>query len=196
MTNETTPPEASETAQPETPEPAAAPAPEPDYAALLAEKDAEIAELKDRLLRQIAESENMRRRLEKEKADANVYALRSFARDLLAVADNLGRALQSMPPSAADDPALKNVLVGVEMTEKELMSVFQRFGILRIEAEGQKLDPNRHQAMAEVEHGEVPPGHVVQVFQAGFTIKDQLLRPAMVTVAKAGAGSPKVDTTA
>lgn len=152
-------------------------------------RDEEIASLKDRLLRAAAETENVRRRLEREKQDASAYAVTSFARDLLGVADNLRRALDAIPPAAREDEAVKTIVTGVEMTEKELLNVLQRHGITRIEALGQRLDPNRHQAMLEVESDEHEPGTVVHELQAGYTIKDRLLRPSLVSVAKAGNGA-------
>lgn len=154
--------------------------------ALLAERDAEIAELKDRLLRAAAETENVRRRLEREKADASTYAATGFARDILSIADNLTRAIAAIPEAARDNDVVKSVVTGVEMTAKELESVFQRHGIARIESIGQKLDPHRHQAMMEIEHDE-EPGTIVQELQAGYVMKDRLLRPALVGVAKAKA---------
>jgi molecular chaperone GrpE len=166
----------------------------------LAERDMLAVELKDRLTRQLAETENVRRRLEKEKQDANIYALRSFARDLLGVSDNLRRALDALPASARANPDLTAVISGVEVTERELLQVFGRFGIAQVEALGQKLDPNLHQAMAEIENAEQAPGTILQVYQQGYAIKGQLLRPAMVVVAKAVSvkedSSPRVDTTA
>ena len=152
-------------------------------------RDAEIADLKDRLLRAAAETENVRRRLEREKQDASAYAVTGFARDLLGVVDNLRRALEAIPGDARENEAVKTVVTGVEMTERELLSVLSRHGVARIEAQGQKLDPNRHQAMIEVEHDEAEPGTVVQELQAGYVIKDRLLRPALVSVAKARQGA-------
>lgn len=150
-------------------------------------RDQEIAELKDRLLRAAAETENVRRRLERDKQDAVAYAVTGFARDLLGVVDNLRRALDAIPANAREDEAVNTIVTGVEMTERELSNVLQRHGISRIEAKGQKLDPNLHQAMIEVEHDSAEPGTVVQELQAGYVIKDRLLRPAMVSVAKARA---------
>ena len=147
----------------------------------LAEKDAEIADLKDRLLRAVAESENVRRRLEREKADAVTYAVTGFARDLLGVADNLRRALEA---AAKDDVVASPLLSGVEITEKELLKAFEKHGIARVESVGQKLDPNRHQAMLEVVQEGAEPGQIVAELQTGYVLKDRLLRPAMVTVAK------------
>ncbi len=155
--------------------------------ALLAERDEEITALKDRLLRAAAETENVRRRLEREKTDAAVYAATGFARDILSIADNLTRAIAAIPDAARDNEVVKSVITGVEMTAKELDSVFQRHGISRIELIGQKLDPHRHQAMMEIENGEVEPGIIVQELQAGYVMKDRLLRPALVGVAKAKA---------
>ena len=158
----------------------------PDFEAQLAAKDVELAELKDRMLRAAAEAENSRRRLERDKADAVAYATTGFARDLLGVADNLRRAVASIPPAAREDDAVKGIVTGVEMTEKELQSVLGRHGVSRVESIGQKLDPNRHQAMLEVEHDD-EPGTIIQELQAGYVIKDRLLRPALVSVAKARA---------
>jgi molecular chaperone GrpE len=148
------------------------------------DRDAEIADLRDRLLRTAAETENVRRRLERDKQDAVAYAITGFARDLLGVVDNLRRALDAIPADARENEAVKTVVTGVEMTERELSNVLQRHGIKRIEAKGQKLDPNLHQAMIEVEDGEAEPGTVVQELQAGYVIKDRLLRPALVSVSK------------
>ncbi len=143
----------------------------------------EIVSLKDRLLRAAAETENVRRRLEREKTDASTYAMTGFARDLLGVADNLRRAVAALPAETAFE-AVKN---GIEATERELLSVLSRHGITRVETEGQRLDPNRHQAMIEVESDAHEPGHIVQELQAGYVIKDRLLRPSLVSVAKAKA---------
>ena len=154
----------------------------------LATKHEELAALNDKVLRLAAEMENTRRRLEKDKVDASAYAVSSFARDMLSVADNLRRALDALPEAAHSDPHMKPLITGVEMTEKELLAVFGRYGIAQIKAEGAKLDPNLHQAVATVESAVQEPGTVLQVFQSGYTIKDRLLRPAMVTVAKAMIG--------
>jgi molecular chaperone GrpE len=151
---------------------------EPSAEELLAAKDAELAEAKDRALRAAAEVENVRRRLEREKQEASAYAVTGFARDLLAVADNLRRALEA---AGGDTSPL---LAGIEMTEKELLKAFEKHGIARIESVGQKLDPHRHQAMLEVEQDGTEPGTIVAELQTGYVIKDRLLRPAMVSVAK------------
>lgn len=148
-------------------------------------RDEEIAGLKDRLLRQAAETENTRRRLERDRDDGAAYATTSFARDLLTVADNLARAIAAVPESARAEPAVKGVVEGVEATERELQRVLSRHGVTRVEAIGLPLDPHRHQAMLEQESAEHPPGTILAELMSGYVIKDRLLRPAMVTVAKA-----------
>ncbi len=157
----------------------------PGFEDQLAAQGEEIASLKDRLLRAAAETENVRRRLEREKTDASTYAMTGFARDLLGVADNLRRAVAAMPGEPGFD-AVKN---GIEATERELLAVLARHGIARVHTDGQRLDPNRHQAMIEVESETHEPGHIVQELQAGYVIKDRLLRPALVSVAKAKAAA-------
>jgi molecular chaperone GrpE len=158
--------------------------PEDDQVASLME---EAADLKDRLLRTMADMENLRKRSEREKAEATLYAATSFARDLLSVADSLDRALQSTPEEGRDnlDEATRNLLAGIEVTHKELINVLSRHGIARIEPMGAKFDPHFHQAMFEVPEASSPPGTVVQVMQAGYTIGERCLRPALVGVAKA-----------
>jgi molecular chaperone GrpE len=148
---------------------------------------AEIAQLKDQVLRSLAEVENVRRRVEREKQDMAKYAVANFAKAILPVADNLERALASVTPEArAQDPALENLCVGLELTYNELKAANEKFGVKQIEAMGKRLDPNLHQAVFEVEDPSVPAGTVVQVMQPGYTIHDRLLRPAMVGVAKGG----------
>jgi molecular chaperone GrpE len=151
-----------------------------------AKLESELEKLRNEVLYAQAETQNVRRRLEKEKADASAYAATGFARDMLSVSDNLARALAAVPAELREDERLKPMLTGIEMTAKELESVFQRNGITRIEAMGEKLDPNKHQAMVELPHAEAEPGTVIQEMQAGYMIKDRLLRPALVGVAKAG----------
>lgn len=151
---------------------------------LLAEMQAEITRLNDEILRNAAEMENMRKRAEKTLADERQYGVSKFARDILSVADNLRRAVESGAAAAKNDPAAQAILTGVELTEKELLSVLERNGIKRIEALGAKFDPNFHQAIAEVPGSGKPHGTVVDVVQSGYTIADRLLRAAMVAVAK------------
>lgn len=148
--------------------------------------DRELAEVKDRLLRTLADMDNMRKRTEREIADSRVYGISNFARDILGVADNMHRAMAALDDelrAKADEPT-KVLLEGVELTERELMNVLEKHGVKRIEPLGQKFDPNRHQAMSEIDSDQ-PPGTVVQVFQKGYVIGDRVLRPAMVAVAGA-----------
>ena len=149
---------------------------------------AELEELRSKLLYAQAETQNVRRRMEKDAADARAYAATAFARDILSVSDNLTRALAAIPPAMREDEGVKPLVTGLEATGRELDSVFQRNGITRIEAIGAKLDPNRHQAMIELPSDQ-EPGTIVQEMQAGYMIKDRLLRPALVGVAKAAAPS-------
>ena len=153
----------------------------------IAQLKEEAASLKDRLLRTAADMENLRKRAEREKAEATLYAATNFARDLLSVADNMQRALAAMSPETkeAADEATKNLLTGIELTEKELLNVFQRYGIRKVDTVGSKFDPNLHQALFEMPTSEYPPGTVVQEMQSGFAIGERCLRPAMVGVAKA-----------
>jgi molecular chaperone GrpE len=153
---------------------------------LLGRLEAEATELRDRLLRQAAETENVRRRLEREKADATAFAITGFARDLLGVADNLARAIDAVPADLREGAGAP-LVEGVAATQRELMRVLERHGVARVEAVGQPLDPNRHQAMLEVETAGHPPGTVVAEFQAGYLLRDRLLRPSLVSVAKAPA---------
>lgn len=153
----------------------------------LPSKEEEIANLNDRILRLAAELENTRRRGEREKADAGRYAIANFARDLLGVADNFERALRAA--DAASDDAVAGLIDGLRMTEKELLTVFERHGVRRVSPAGQKFDPNLHQAVAQVPHPTIPSGNVVDVAQPGFTIGDRVLRAAMVTVSSGGGES-------
>lgn len=146
--------------------------------------EGELEKLRNEVLYAQAETQNVRRRLEKEKADASAYAATGFARDMLSVADNLSRALAAVPAELREDERIKPMLTGIEMTAKELDTVFQRHGITRIEAIGARLDPNKHQAMIELPDAKAEPGTVIQEMQAGYMIKDRLLRPALVGVAK------------
>jgi molecular chaperone GrpE len=152
---------------------------------------AENASLKDRLLRAMAEMENLRRRTEREVADAKTYGVSSFARDVLSVADNLSRALDSLPEGARAkaDGAFKALIDGVELTMRDLVAVLARHGVTKLEPLGEKFDPNFHQAMFEAPDPTVPAGTVAQVVQSGWRLGDRVLRPAMVGVSK---GGPKV----
>ncbi len=183
---------------PEIQEPAAeATAPANDR---VAELEAEVAKLKNEVLYAKAETENVRRRLEQQAEDRGKYAVGAIAKDVLSVADNLRRALESVPPAAREGNDIANTLtVGVEMTERELLNTFERYGIRLIEAHGTRFDPNLHQAMMEVEDASQPEGTVVMVMQQGYQIHDRLLRPALVGVSKGGPKTPpgeQVDTNA
>jgi molecular chaperone GrpE len=158
---------------------------EPDRVAQL---EAERADFKEKLLRTLADMENLRRRTEREIADARTYAVSNFARDMLTVADNFQRAIDSVPAEAraAGEPALKALIEGVELTERDMLKTLERYGVKRINPEGQKFDPNLHQAMFEVPNPNVPNGTVIQVVQTGYVIGDRVLRPALVGVAKGG----------
>ena len=164
----------------------AADAPELKEHDRLAEVEQQLADAKQQTLYAQAETQNVRRRLEQEKQAATAYAVTGFARDMLAVKDNFDRALAAMPEELRQDERIKSLIAGIEATGRELASVFQRNGITRIEAMGQPLDPNRHQAMVEIPNDEAEPGTIVQEMQAGYMIKDRLLRPALVGVAKKG----------
>ena len=190
--NDTTNPPADGSEQPaEQAAPAAEPAAKPQPAPSTA-LDRELAETKDRLLRTLADMENLRRRTEREVADARIYGITAFARDILTVADSMHRALEALDTEIRDNAndSVKGLLDGVELTERALLSALDKHGVKRIEPLGQKFDPNRHQAMYEVEDASVPSGQIVQVVQAGYLIGDRVLRPALVAVSK---GGPKAE---
>lgn len=151
--------------------------------------DSEIKEMKDQLLRSLAEAENVRRRAAREKEDALKYAITQFARDLLPVSDNLRRAIESMPEESREglSKEVLSFIDGVVMTEKELLTAFEKHGIEKIHETGVEFDHEQHQAMFEIETNEHAPGTIVEMMQAGYKLKDRLLRPAMVGVAKAQA---------
>ena len=155
---------------------------------------AEIDSYKDKALRAVAEMENYRRRADKEREDVAKYAITNFAREMLPVADNLRRALDSQPSAEGDAAPLQKAFVaGVELTERELLAAFERFGVKKIAPLGEKFDHNFHQAMFELEDPNQPPGMVVQVMQPGYVLKDRLLRPALVAVSKGGTPRPADD---
>jgi molecular chaperone GrpE len=163
-----------EATEPETPE------------ARIAALEAEVAEQKDRALRALAEADNTRRRAERDRADGQKYAVSGFARDLLGAADNLRRALDSLPADEAKDDKTRSLLEGVAATERELLAAFERNGLKRVDPKGEKFDHNFHQAIFEAENTGQPAGTVVEVLQPGYVLHDRLLRPAMVGVAKGG----------
>jgi molecular chaperone GrpE len=156
-------------------------APEQDFSELVKE----LEQVRQHVLYAQAETQNVRRRLEAEKQNAATYAATGFARDMLSVKDNLDRALAAIPDDLRQDERMRALITGIEATGRELDTVFQRNGITRVEAVGQPLDPHRHQAMLEVPSDDAEPGMIVQEMQAGYMIKDRLLRPALVGVAKA-----------
>jgi molecular chaperone GrpE len=154
----------------------------------------EAAESRDRMLRTLAEMENLRKRTQKEVADARTYGVSKFAGDIVDIADNLQRAIDAVPADAkaAADPGLKALIEGVELTERSLLNALEKHGVKKIDPSGEKFDPNFHQAMYEVPDASVPAGTVVQVVQAGYTIGERVLRPALVGVSKGGAKAAPV----
>ena len=165
-----------------------------DAGAVIEALNAENGQLKDRVLRTLAEMENLRRRTEREVTDAKAYGVSSFARDMLTVVDNLSRALEHLPAEAraSADPALRSLVEGVELTARDLEAALGRHGVKRLDPKGQKFDPNFHQAIFEAPDDTLPAGAVSQVVQTGWTIGDRVLRPAMVGVSKGGPkASPK-----
>ena len=149
----------------------------------------EVADSRDKMLRTLAEMENLRKRTSREVADARMYGITGFARDVLDIADNLQRALDAVPAEARANagPCLQALIEGVELTERSLHNTLEKYGVKRLDPSGSKFDPNFHQAMFEVPDPSVPSGTVVQVVQAGYTIGDRVLRPALVGVSKGGA---------
>ena len=163
----------------------AADAPELQEHDRVAELEIALAEANQKALYAAAEVQNVRRRLEQDKLQAAAYANAGFARDMLSVKDNLDRALAHVPEGAREDERLKNFIDGIAATARELDAVFARNGVVRVEAKGQPLDPNKHQAMIEIPSAGAEPGTIVEEMQAGYMLKDRLLRPALVGVAKA-----------
>ena len=155
--------------------------------------ESELADTKDRLLRALAETENVRRRLQRERDDAQKYAMANFARDLLSAADNLRRALDAMPESDIAEAKTRSLRDGVAATERELLAAFERNGLRRLDPKGERFDHNFHQAIFEAERADVPAGTIVEVLQPGYVLHDRLLRPAMVGVAKGGAKAESED---
>ncbi|HEY4926653.1 MAG TPA: nucleotide exchange factor GrpE [Roseiarcus sp.] len=188
--NETTKAQANDAAQDNGSEqaPATQAEAERDGFAVVEALNAENAALKDRVLRTLAEMENLRRRTEREAADARTYAVTAFARDMLNVVDNLTRALESLPENAraAGDDVLKSLIDGVELTARDLSAALARHGVKKQEPQGEKFDPNFHQAMFEMPDETLPSGTVTKVVQSGWTIGERVLRPAMVGVSKGG----------
>lgn len=172
-----------------------APGAEPDAATVVAALQSENADLKDRVLRAVAEMENLRKRTQREVADARNYAIANFARDMLTATDNLERALSTLTDDVREnaDKDMKGLIEGLEMTEREMHRLLQKNGVKPILAAGEKFDPHKHQAMFEVPDESVPEGTVVQVMQSGFEIGERVLRPAFVGVAKGGPKAPRTE---
>jgi len=165
--------------------------------AVLAKLQEENAQLKDQWVRAVAETDNVRKRAARDQEEISKYAVTGFARDLVSVLENLKRASESISPEARQgNELLASLAEGVELTLQELLGIFERYNITRLDPMGQKFDHNFHQAVAQVERTDVPAGTVVQVLQAGYVIADRLLRPAMVTVSKQPGEAKKVDTVA
>lgn len=163
----------------------------------LAALEEENTKLRDQLLRAVAETENVRKRAQRDQEETSKYAITGFARDMVSVLENLKRATESISPEARkDNELLKTLGEGVDLTLSELLNIFERYGIQRIDPMDQKFNHNFHQAVAQIERDDVPAGTVVQVVQAGYVIADRLLRPAMVAVSKAAGEAKKVDTSA
>lgn len=185
----------------ETAELSADPAAESEDAAVFSEKriaelEKQLAEAKDRILREMADAENTRRRAQKDREETSKYAITAFAKEIVAISDNFRRALESAP-SETPDPALKNLIVGIDATERQLLATLERFGIKQINPIGQIFDPHFHRVMMEIDATDQPAGTVVQVLQAGYMIHDRLLREALVAVAKGTApDAQRVDTSA
>ena len=185
MTDETARTEDEAAKQPDTSAAGAAAAGDPKPSTSL---DRELAEMKDRLLRTLAEMENLRKRTEREVTDARLYGVASFARDVLGVADNMRRALDAIPTEARANAqaGMKALVDGVELTERELLKALEKNGVRQFTPQGEKFDPNVHQAMFEVPDPSVPAGSIVQVMQPGYMIGERVLRPALVAVSKGG----------
>ena len=173
----------------EFPDEGAAASPEERLAAV----ETELADTKDRLLRALAETENTRRRLQREREEAQKYAIGGFAKDLLSSVDNLRRALEAMPEAEVKDARTQSLRDGVAAIERELLAAFERHGLQRIDPQGERFDHNFHQAIFEAERPGASAGTVIEVLQPGYVLHDRLLRPAMVGVAKAGEASKADD---
>lgn len=169
--------------------------PEPDMKAVvsalqdeIAERERKLAELKDQVLRAHAEMDNVRKRAEREKLDNLKYAIAKFARDVVSVSDNFERAIAAVPEGAADsDPALKSLIEGVRVTEREFLNMLERNGVKRLEPKGEPFNPHLHQAVMETENKSVPHGTILTVMQSGYMLEERVLRPAIVVVARGGA---------
>jgi len=169
---------------------------EPDYAAQVAELEKQLADMKDKVLRAIADSENTRRRAQKDREETSKYAIANFAKEMLTVSDNFRRALDAAPAENLDEP-MKNLIAGIDATERQFLAALERFGIKKMDVLGQPFDPHFHRVMMEVAADGQPAGTIVQVIQQGYMIHDRLLREALVAVARSDDKIvPHVDTSA
>ena len=185
------PEETEESAEPHEASPWAGKPAEDEEAPEERDYEAEIAELNDRLLRALAETENVRRRGQRDREETAKFAITGFARDVLSVADNLRRALEALPEDAGESEALSSLVGGIELTERELAAIFQRHGVEKIDPAGEKFDHNLHEAMFEIPTADAEPGTVMQVVETGYVLNGRLLRAARVGIAKA---PPEVET--
>lgn len=193
---ETPDPENNETKTNVSDESAASPAAEsPSAEKRIADLEKQLAEMKDRALREMADAENTRRRAIKDREETSKYAVTGFAREILGISDSFSRALESAPRDNLE-PAMKSLLDGIEATERQLLATLERFGVKPIEALGKPFDPHFERVMMEVDSPDQPAGTVVQVLQTGYMIHDRLLREALVAVAKGAGAAPRVDTSA
>ncbi len=182
-------PESAAAPQPETAEP-----PPEQLKAIIATLQAELDKAKEQTLRLVAEMDNLRKRMEREKQDTAKFAISRFAVDIIGVVDNFERATAAVPPGAADaDPALASLVEGVDLIDRELKSVLERHGVKRIWPEGEMFNPHLHQPMMQQENPDVPNGTILQVFQAGYIIDERVIRPAVVVVARGGPKAGKTD---
>lgn len=189
---------APEAAAPSGPGDTASAEPGPDQLkAIIAVLQADLETSKTDVLRLVADMDNLRKRTEREKQDMAKFAISKFAEDIVGVADNFERALAAVPAGAAEaDPALSSLVEGVSMTERQLQSVLEKHGVKRIWPEGEMMNPHVHQAMMQQDNPDVPPGTILQVFQAGYIIAERVVRPAVVVVAKGGPKTPKPEQAA
>jgi molecular chaperone GrpE len=188
-------PEEEASSQDNAPEGEAFEAGETDPSLRIADLEKQLADMKDRALREMADAENTRRRAQKEREDISKYAVGNFAKEILGVADNFRRALDAAPQNITD-PGVKNLIAGIDATERQLQATLDRFGIKKIEPLGQLFDPHFHQVMNEVEAPEKAAGTIVQVLQSGYMIHDRLLREALVAIAKGSSQAEHVDKSA
>ncbi|MFA5041254.1 MAG: nucleotide exchange factor GrpE [Bdellovibrionales bacterium] len=186
--------EKTENPAPDTAEDKIVALPVPSLEEHIADLEKQLAEMKDRVLREMADAENTRRRAQKDREETSKYAISGFAKEILVISDNFHRALEAAPTEHSD-PVVKNLIVGIDATERQLLATLERFGIKKIDPLGQVFDPHFHRVMMEIDAPDKPAGTIVQVIQAGYMIHDRLLREASVAVAKGAPSAAPVDTT-